>query len=86
MAKSVELICYGIWSNISVVSNAADKSKIASRETFPSSKERRKSLFQKCRLGTMSGSTSRLRATVASVCRKMPRELRKNHFFILFIL
>ena len=36
--------------------------------------------FQKCRLGTMSGSTSRLRATVASVCRKMPRELRNNLF------
>ena len=36
---------------MSVVSNAADKSKRASRETFPSSKERRKSLFSEVQVG-----------------------------------
>ena len=63
----------------SVVSKAADKFKRASRETFSASKEERTiNCFQKCSFDVMSGSISRLKATVEIFCREMFKELRKN--------
>ena len=63
----------------SVVSKAADKFKRASRETFSASKEERTiNCFQKCSFDVMSGSISRLKATVEIFCREMFKELRKK--------
>ena len=68
-----------LWS---ILSKAADKSKRASRETFPSFRVRRRSLMIfRSALSVLSRSVGRLKAGVEIVGREVVRELRKKKSF-----
>ena len=64
------------------MSKAADKSKRASRETFPSFRARRRSLtIFRSAVSVLSGSVGGLKAVAEIVGREVVRKLRKNQFF-----